>query len=233
MSEVGNRSVGRALQMLDLLAHSDRPLALKEVAAQLSVPKSSAVMLLRALKEFDFVECDSSGRYSIGLRSFEVGSSYVRTMSPARAASDQLRRLTDDLRVTAHFAVLDGADVVYIAKEDPPDLGVRLASFIGARLPAAVTAVGMVQLAYAPTARQTKKLTQVREQGYALDDGAVLSGIQCVAAPVMDASGCVGAIGVSYLRQAEIDLDRVVQGVVDAAAITSARLGAQAAIGVA
>ena len=49
--------------------------------------------------------------------------------------------------MTSHFAVLEGDEVIYLAKHDPPGLGLKLASSLGARLPAAVTAVGKAQLA--------------------------------------------------------------------------------------
>jgi len=233
MSETSNRSVSRALFILEKLASSREPLALRDIAEELEIPKSSSLVLLRALEEHEFVERDAIGRYSVGLRAFEIGMSYIRGMSSVRAASDQLRILTEALNVTAHFAVLDGDDVVYVAKEDPEDLGVRLASFIGARLPAATTAVGTAQLACLPprpallAADSTleERLALARSRGYAVDNGAIISGVKCVAAPVMDEQGCCGAIGVSYLEQTSLDEAAISARVIEAAATASIRLG--------
>lgn len=233
MTESANRSVSRALGILEALASAREPLALKDLASQLALPKSSALVLLRALEEHEFAERDEHGRYMIGLRAFETGSAYIRGMSSVRATSDQLHWLTDTLRVTAHFAVLDGDDVVYVAKEDPEDLGVRLASFVGARLPAAPTAVGAAQLAHLPPRAHLlaadptleRRLAEARERGFAVDEGAVVSGVRCVAAAVMDGRGCCGAIGVSYLHQSDMDERVIAERVMEAAATASVRLG--------
>lgn len=233
MSESGNRSVSRALSILEKLASSREPLGLRDIAEKLEMPKSSGLVLLRALEEHEFVERDEAGRYSVGLRAFEIGMSYIRGMSSVKAASDELRGLTEALNVTAHFAVLDGDDVVYVAKEDPEDLGVRLASFIGARLPASSTAVGTAQLAYLPPrahlhssdATLEERLALTKSRGYAVDNGAIISGVKCVAAAVMDEQGCCGAIGVSYLEQSGLDEVLIATRVIEAAANASIKLG--------
>jgi DNA-binding IclR family transcriptional regulator len=178
------------------------------------------------------VTTDENGRYSLGVRSFEVGSAYLRDMTPARAVEEELRTLTRDLSVTAHFAVLDGAEVVYLVKHDPPGTALQLASSLGVRLPAEVTAVGKAQLAFRPEAASARRggpaesvLAQVRSNGYAFDEGETAVGIRCVAAPVFDERGCCGAIGVSYLIPTGLDAAEVAQHVMRAGANASARLG--------
>src|SRR5260370_34726501 len=101
--------------------------------------------------------------------------------------------------MTSHFAVLEGDEVVYLAKQDPPGTGVRLASSLGARLSAWTTAVGQAQLAFGDeragpeAARAAGGLEEVRRRGYAVDEGTTAAGIRCVAAPVFGAGGCRGA----------------------------------------
>ncbi|HEX5511980.1 MAG TPA: IclR family transcriptional regulator C-terminal domain-containing protein, partial [Actinomycetales bacterium] len=154
--------------------------------------------------------------------------------------------LTRALNITSHFAILDGADAVYLCKEDPPGLGVQLASSVGARLPSHLTAVGKACLAWLARDEVADhvvlskagqrhgetslkelgaELDQVRERGYAFDDGEAALGIQCVAAPVFDTTGCRGAIGVSYLRDLPEPLDRISSMVVEAAARATTMLG--------
>src|SRR5260370_13996877 len=107
--------------------------------------------------------------------------------------------------MTSHFAVLEGDEVVYLAKQAPPGTGVRLASSLGARLSAWTTAVGKAQLAFGDeragpeAARAAGALEEVRRRGYAVDEGTTAAGIRCVAAPVFGAGGCCGAGGGSYL----------------------------------
>lgn len=239
-ARLGNRSVTRALAILGLLAHAGRPMTLAEIAAEQRLPKSSVLSLLRALAGSEFAVTDERGRYSVGLRSFEVGAAYLRSMTPVRAAESELQALTEALGATSHFAVLEGDEVVYLAKHDPPGAGLRLASSVGARLPAATTAVGKAQLAHGPwsSARPgalggpradqglAAELEAVRALGYALDEGQTMPGIRCVAAPVFSLGDCCGAIGVSYLIHSGLQLEIVARAVVAAAVQASARLGA-------
>jgi len=239
-------SVTRAARILVLLAHSDEPMSLTKVAVSLGIPKSTAYTILRDLTAESFVTLTAPSSYTIGLKAFEVGSAHLRASGVAGVIAPELVRLTRDLNVTSHFAILDGADAVYLCKEDPPGLGVQLASSVGARLPSHVTAVGKICLAWLPqdelprhvdlkvrgvdgdrlTLKELRgELALVREQGFATDDAQASVGIQCVAAPVFDLVGYKGAIGVSFLRGSVDSLDAVATQVRAAGERTSTLLG--------
>lgn len=234
-----SNSVTRALRILDLLAHSEKPLSLTQIAESLDIPKSTAHSILRDLAREAFLDVHDRVFYSVGLKAFEVGSAYLRLTGTAGVVASELARLTQSLKLTSHYAVLDKTDAVYLCKEDPPGLGVKLASSIGARLPSHLTAVGKVCLAWLDNepladhvtvsgteelALLDKELVEVRLRGYATDDGGAAAGIHCVAAPVLGPSGGCGAIGVSYLGGAA-STDTVATEVVRAAAQVSALLG--------
>jgi DNA-binding IclR family transcriptional regulator len=223
----GSRSVLRALEILDLLAATERPLGLAQIAKEFGIPKSSCLALLRALCARDFVRQDAAGAYVLGLRTFEVGAAYLRAVTPVGAATAELRALTELLGMTSHFAVLEGDEVVYLAKQDPPGTGVRLASSLGARLSAWTTAVGKAQLAFRepPGGRADALLEEVRRRGYAVDEGTTAAGIRCVAAPVFGVGGCCGAVGVSYLMHDGVDVPEIADLIVSAAKRVSSELG--------
>jgi DNA-binding IclR family transcriptional regulator len=246
-----NNSVARALRLLELIADNDgTPMRLSALAAAIDAPKSTVHSILRSLVARRFLEPTEENSYRLGVRAFEVGAAYARHMSPTRAVHAELVGLSHELKVTAHFAILDGAGVLYIEKEDPPGPGIVLASAVGARLPAHLTAVGKAALAHADPAAvaladlsvrgtSNRELTQaavaeelerVRRDGYAVDDGEIAAGVRCVASPVFDARRrCCGAVGVSYLSSAGLATDRVAREVVAAAQRTSERLGAPGA----
>ena len=145
---VMSTSVVRAVRILDRLAHSQTPMTLAEIASELDIPKSTAYTILRDLASESFVTVSSPPAYSIGLKAFEVGSAHLRAFGIAGAVAPELARLTRELNITSHYAVLDGTEVLYLCKEDPPTLGIQLASSIGARLPSHLTAVGKACLAW-------------------------------------------------------------------------------------
>jgi len=237
----GNHSVRRALEMLATVAADREPLRLGQLARRLALPKSSAHSLLRALAVAGFVEGDARSGYVVGLRAFEVGVAYLSRMGPVAAARPELARLRDTLGVAAHLAILDGSDAVYLAAEGPAGSGPRLASSVGSRLPAHLTAVGRAQLAHRPEAvaglaihrgrarRLATELDRARQRGYAVDRGETVAGIGCLASPVFDAAGgCAGAVGISFLLDGGPADETAGPLVAAAARRISARLGGTA-----
>lgn len=234
-------SVTRALRILELLSKAEKPLLLTTISTALGIPKSTAHSILKDLASERFIELHEPASYTAGLKLFEVGSSYLRMAGVVGVVTPELARLTRTLNVTSHYAVLDHRDAVYLCKEDPPGLGIQLASSLGARLPAHLTAVGKTCLSWLPEDQLAEHLAkgsdstgglgvemaEIRRNGYATDDGATALGIQCVAAPVFDLNGMRGAIGVSYLRGAYASMDEVAPEVMDAAARASQTLGGQ------
>lgn len=240
-------SVVRAARILDRLAHSQTPMTLAEIASELHIPRSTAYTILRDLASEAFVTVSSPPAYSIGLKAFEIGSAHLRTSGIAGAVAPELARLTRALNITSHYAVLDGTEVLYLYKEEPPALGIQLASAIGARLPSHLTAVGKACLAWLEAdcvprhvelaicgadgqaismPELTAELAQVRRQGFAADDdAAAAAGIQGVAAAVFGLTGLKGAIGVSLLRGSAPSLGPIADEVKTAAARATIALG--------
>jgi DNA-binding IclR family transcriptional regulator len=231
-AQVGSRSVDRAVAILLLLARSSH-LGVGEIARTLTIPKSSAADVLRALVARDFITQGLDGRYCLGLGTFEIGAAYLRAMTPVASVRPELEALSRELSATTHFAVLDGEEVVYLAKHDPVLRALDLASALGARLPAATTAVGKAQLAFISAqdgehhfeSSSFVEFTRIRVLGYAVDDGGTAPGVACVAAPVFSLNGCCGAIGVSTLIAGGPKREVIVEAIGAAAARATLRLG--------
>lgn len=231
-AQSGSRTVDRTVAVLLLLAKR-RDLGVGEIARSLAIPKSSAADILRALVARDFITQDQDSHYSLGLGTFEIGAAYLRAMTPVATVQPELEVLGRELAATSHFAVLDDDEVVYLAKHDPPQRALNLASALGARLPAATTAVGKAQLAFLSIregeshfdASRFVEFTRIRVLGYAVDDGGTVPGVTCVAAPVFSPIGCCGAIGVSTLILGEPKRELMVGAVAAAAARVTLRLG--------
>jgi DNA-binding IclR family transcriptional regulator len=247
-------SVVRAARILVRLAHSRKPMTLAQIARELGIPKTTAYSILRDLASESFVTVSSPpAAYSIGPKAFEVCSAHLRASGTAGAVAPELARLTRALNITSHYAVLDGTEVLYLCKEDPPALGIQLASAIGARLPSHLTAVGKACLAWLESdclpehvelaargagghtislSDLATELAQIRAQGFATGDGdaavaggGAVVGIQGVAAPVFGLTGLKGAIGVSLLRGSGLSLGPIADEVKTAAARATIALG--------
>lgn len=213
----GVQSVDRALDLLEVLAASEQPLGVSELAARTGLAEGTAHRLLRALVHRGYVAQDSARKYGLGTAALVLGDASSRSL--ARGAQPFLRQMVDVSGETANLAVLDGDRVVYVAQAASPRR-LRMFAEVGRSVPAHSTAVGKVLVAALPerTAaalveraglpRRTGRtlvdpdafaaeLRRTRERGWALDDGEEEDGVRCVAVPVVTRGRTVAAASVS------------------------------------
>ena len=197
------------------------------LARECDIPKSSTHHLLNMMLDHHFVTYyEEEHAWGLGVASFEIGASYLRSRPLQRLGRQRLVALTTQTRKTSHLAILHGVDVLYIDKEEPPRDVPRLITEVGVRLPAHLTSVGIAILANLPT-QQVRALydnrqfvnrtgvgprdlrdllpilERVRELGYAYDMQMTTPGVCCVAAPVFARDGQpTAALGITLLASA-------------------------------
>lgn len=227
-SELGDRLVGadRVLAVLVELAGHPNGIGLEEMAQALGCPKSTAHRALASLRRAGLADQDARGHYLLGDEFLRLAFAHHEARPEHIRVQPILESLAARYGEAAHYAVLDGREVVYRAKVDSPKGSIRLTSTIGGRNPAHSTGVGKMLLAYQladeravrdwvnngtlsrPTDRTKTtsselhaELVAIRERGYSLDDQENEPGINCIAVPVYLASPSIpsGAISVSAL----------------------------------
>jgi IclR family transcriptional regulator, acetate operon repressor len=228
MTDGSERLVGadRVLGVLVELAHHPDGIGLDELAHRLGHSKSTVHRALATLRRAKLATQVSRGLYQLGDEFLRLAFLHEAARPESSRIEPALRDLATRYGETAHFAVLDGTDVVYRAKVDPPAGSVRLTSEVGGRNPAYRTAVGKMLLSEVVDSEaelrewlgstmievRTPKsigtveqlwleLARTRERGYAVDDEENEMGINCVAVPLPSGLGVRvgGAISVSAL----------------------------------
>ncbi|SEK58527.1 IclR family transcriptional regulator [Streptacidiphilus jiangxiensis] len=208
-----SQTVSRALRLLAELGAGER--SLDQLAEVLGVHKTTALRLLQSLEEERFVHRDQAFRYHLGAGLFALSSLALEQRPIRRLAAPHLAELNAATGQTVHLAAMEAGEVVYIDKYDSRH-AVRMYSRIGLRAGLHNTAVAKVLLAdlslaerrrvarsitYTPSTPRTltdarsllAELETVAEQGWAQDRAEHETFINCVAAPVRDASGRVAA----------------------------------------
>ncbi len=245
-------AVSRALDILELFLHR-ATLSAPEITDRLRLPRTTVHELLGTLVERAYLVSVGGAptRYRLGMRLFQLGASFADHLDLAREAQEVAHEVAAACDETVHIAVLDGADVVYIAKVDSTH-PVRMVSAVGRRLPAHCTGVGKMLLsslspealdvrfprgAQLPTmtphsigspSRLRAALAKIAEDGLAYDDCESNDAVCCVAAGVYDHTGAmVAAMSISvplmrWTEQRRVEWGELVRG---GAAALSARLG--------
>jgi len=240
----------RALRVLRYLASQADPVPLQSIATAVGLPRSTAYHLLSVMVAEGFVvHLAEDHRYGLGVAAFEVGSGYERQAPLQRIARRHLARLVDRVGQSAHLVVLHGREVLYVLEERAPGRP-PLVTDVGVRLPAQLTASGRAILAALP-ANQVRALypdraafvdrhglgptslsalrrllAEVRQRGYAAEDGEVTPGFSSVAAVVLDHNDHPAAgIAVTFATDEAPDRRALVEAVQVSAAAVSRRIG--------
>lgn len=218
-----NPALVRSLDILEYLAGSADPPTLKKMVTDLDLPKTSAFELVGTLVTRGYViESEARpARYTLGPRTFQLGSAFSNHLDYVALGKAAANQLSKDTNETTHVAILDGTEVVYIARAESHH-SVRMVSSLGARVLAHCTSVGKALLAELsedefdlryPADRPLPRLTQntiasaanlknelmkVRRQGWAMEECESNSDVCCAAAVVRDHTGApLASISVS------------------------------------
>jgi DNA-binding IclR family transcriptional regulator len=215
----------RVLLTLKTLAGHSSGVSLDAISRELGAPKSSIHRALAALRRAGFADQDERGHYRLGSELVRITFDYHERRDVVDLVRPVLSTLSTWLSETAHYAQLEEAEVVYLAKIEPTGQGITMSSRIGGRNPAHSTGVGKALLAHVladddavrefvarhgPLERRTENtlvsarsladdLRVGRERGYALDREESEVGVNCIAFPLFLASGRrpTGAVSVS------------------------------------
>ncbi|MGW0773665.1 IclR family transcriptional regulator [Streptomyces sp. NPDC002835] len=251
-------AVTRALDILELFLDGDGTLSAPDIVRKLQLPRTTVHELITTLTARSYLVAveGQSGRYRLGVRTYQLGSRYAEQLDLAREGQEVARSVAQTCGETVHVAILDGSQVLYVAKVDSTH-AVRMVSAAGRSLPAHCTAVGKMLLASLPEdqldarlapgtelvamtpnsitdpAALRSELATVRSAGVALEQRESNADVSCVAAPVRDRSGRVVAalsISVPMIRWSEERLAELRPLAAKGAADLSERLGHRAAL---
>jgi DNA-binding IclR family transcriptional regulator len=220
-SDAGVKSARRALEILERLTRDSRPVGFGRLADELGYPRSSLHGLLATMIEMGWVELDERSRtYSLGLRAWEAGRAYLHARDLVERALPFMERVRDELDETVQLAVLDGSEVVYVARLDGSQRLVTSYS-VGGRVRAHASAGGKALLSLLPaedvaqrfrdarldrytpatitSLKQLKaELAETKARGYGVDLEEYTVGVRCLGVPVLDHEGApVAAMSVS------------------------------------
>jgi len=244
-----DKTLVKGLQVIELLAGSDRARGVSELARELELTKSNVHRLLTTLLAQGYVRklADNSA-YELTSKIWEIGSQVHSRLDVIKVAREAMVKLERETGESVHLSILDGREVVYVDKLDGSH-PIKAYTTIGGRAPVWCVATGKALLAFAPASvvedvassltsfteptivtrkDLVEELESIRRSGYAVNNGEWRDGVAGLAAPVRNSSGnVVAAIGISgpAIRFRQKDIKARAIATVDAALEVSAALG--------
>lgn len=210
----------KGLRLLEILAFSETPRGVTDLAKELAFTKSNVHRLLTTLVGQGYVrQVPVTNAYELTNKILELGSAANRRLDLVQVARPALVTLAQTTGETVHLSVLDETDVVYIDKIESAH-HIRAHTSVGMRAPAFTMATGKAMLAHMPDAYLERfvplfksytsstrtnledlraDVELARRKGYAaVAHGEWREGIAACAAAILNRSGeVVGAVGLS------------------------------------
>jgi IclR family transcriptional regulator, pca regulon regulatory protein len=208
------QSLERGLAVIRAFGAETPSLTLSEVARSTGLTRAATRRFLLTLGDLGYVRSD--GRYfELTPRVLELGYAFLSSLSLPEVAEPHLERLVAEVHESSSVSVLDGDDIVYVARV-PTARIMRVSINVGTRFPAYATSMGRVLLAglepdgldaflaraelvrlsartITAEPKLRAELARVRRQGWAMVDQELEEGLRSVAAPIRDRAGQVVA----------------------------------------
>lgn len=194
----------RVLSILGVFDIENATLSLSEISRRTGLTLSTTHRLVNELRGWGALDRDADGRYSIGLRILELGTT-SQGLRLREVALPFLEDLQHAVRANIHLAVADGHDVIYIESLRARE-GVPVPSRLGGRWPMHATGTGLVLLAFASQEFQEEvlssklrrfteytptepdllrhRLAEIRRSGLAIIESQLTYDAQAIAVPI-------------------------------------------------
>jgi IclR family transcriptional regulator, pca regulon regulatory protein len=205
-------SLDRGLRLLQKFGATNGPMTLSDLARAADLPRATARRILYTLEHAGFVATDGK-LFTLTPHVLTLAASYLRSSQVVSVLQPVLDRIAAAAQEISSLAVLDGDEVVFIARGSPT----RVFSSgldIGYRLPAFCTSVGRAmlgeldhtELAAKFAAMRREALTSYtvtdpglllasimadRQKGYSLVDREAEPGFRSISVPVRRYDGII------------------------------------------
>jgi DNA-binding IclR family transcriptional regulator len=232
----GTQAVARAIRILKVFEQSSAALTAAQIAAKLSLNRSTVHRLLSILEAEGFVARESAietdarhSAYRLGPALVSLGGLALRQINIRSMALPHLRALAQRSGETVDLEILIGPEVMIIEEvQGDHVLRVGVGDSLGGRYPAHTTSTGKVLLAALNEAELNKFLSgkliavtphtivdkqvlreqidQIRKQGWASAWEELEIGLMAVGAPIRDRDGQI--IGAISLSGPTVRINR-------------------------
>jgi len=214
----GIKAVEVAGQILDHLARAQTPVGLRDLAAAGRMSPGKVHRYLASFLASGLARQDPDTRqYALGPLAMRLGLAALNSYQPLRDSIALQRELRDRLDETLVLSVWDaqGPTIVHVEESSQP---IIMTMRIGAVLPILATATGLAFAAFLPRhfteplirtalnaedglnlfardfAAIDRLIVQVREQGYAFNEGHLMPGVSAAAFPLINRTTTLVAV---------------------------------------
>lgn len=155
-------ALARGMSILEALSRAQRPLSNGEIAVETGLAPSTVTRLTHTLTHLGYTRVARERRgYELTLKNLALGYPVLEGLSLIKRARPTLRQLTEETGETCALAILDGLHITFVdVFQGSNTAAVRLS--MGGRMPTALSAGGIVQIAALPERERRVLVSQAR-----------------------------------------------------------------------
>jgi IclR family transcriptional regulator, pca regulon regulatory protein len=208
----------KGLSVIEAFDRDQSQLTIADVAKSTGLDRAAARRCLLTLVRLGYATTDGK-RFELTARILRLGYAYLAATPLPRLIQPYLERLSEQTQESCSVSVLDGTEIVYIARAAQRRV-LSIGLGVGSRLPAYCASMGRVMLAHSDETEarriligtERRKLTPntltdpdelmhalelIRKQGHCVVDQELEIGLRSIAVPLLNVQGrCVAAMNV-------------------------------------
>lgn len=210
----------RVISILQTVSNHEGEFTLSEISKETGIPLGTISPILKTLLQYKLLEIDSlTNKYSIGIESYYIGSSFISKNSTLDLIHEEMSSLTNECNETSQLGILKEGQVFYILKIEGQE-HVRVVSEVGRSLPAYATALGKAILSrYTKEEIEQlypegltsltpntitdinilqKELRDIKESGFATENGESNNHTSCIAVPIVQNNEIITSLSIVF-----------------------------------
>jgi IclR family pca regulon transcriptional regulator len=213
-------TLAKGLSVLGAFGPERPRMTLSEAAAASGLSRAAARRALLTLADLGYLVQDER-TFALAPRILELGFAYLATQSWLARLEPWMKELSHEMQESCSAAILQGSEIVYVARMPAPHRLMSVVLTVGTRLPAFYTSLGRIQLGFLPAAEIERRLAastaqplthrairgktalvarirQDHAQGFSIVDEELEVGLRSIAVPLVTRNGAnIGAINLS------------------------------------
>jgi IclR family pca regulon transcriptional regulator len=217
------QSFARGLSIIKCFDAENPAMTLSQIAERVDLSRAAARRFLLTLQNLGYVSLEGRN-FQLTAKVLDLGYGYLSSLSLPEIAQPHLETLASRVHESASASVLDGTDIVYVARV-PIRRIMSVKINIGTRMPAHATSMGRVLLSglslpelkalisnfdlpkYTKNTITSKnillqEINKVRIQGWSINDQELEYGLRSIAVPIYNkAEKVVASINISTTAQ--------------------------------
>jgi IclR family transcriptional regulator, pca regulon regulatory protein len=222
----------KGLSVIEAFGADREQLTIADVARETGLDRATARRCLLSLVQLGYAQSD--GKYfNLTARILRLGYAYLASTPLPRLVQPFLERLCAQTQESCSVSVLDGNEIVYVARASQRRV-LSIGLSVGSRLPAYCASMGRVMLAFEPEhkarrilhSNERRKLTartitdldelmsllaRTRAEGFCTVDQELEIGLRSIAVPLFNKKREVVAAMNVGAQAARVDLEKMVE----------------------